>query len=113
MPIKIEGILTDEMYKFLNEGINTREFYKENNVKFVRVDEFSKDADIRIISAEKLLERGTAEGILDGTILVENSDIDDKLEIVPLGDNLLPTGKFHWLPEIFIELPDYVLRRLP
>ena len=108
MPVKIEGILTDKMYDFLNEGFAKREFYAENPIKFTRVDSFTENADIRIISAEKLLEKNSIEGIPDGTLFIENADIDDNLETVTLNKDLLPNGKFHWVPEIFMELPDYI-----
>ena len=108
MPVKIEGILTDEMYNFLNEGFAKREFYVENPVEFIRVDKFTESADIRIISSEKLLERNSVEDIPDGTLFIGNYDIDDNFEWVNVNENLLPAGKFWYLPEIFLELPDVI-----
>ena len=108
MPVKIEGIVTDEMYEFLREGINTDEFYKENSVEFIMVDKFSEDANIRIISAEKLIERGTTEGIPDYTLLVDNSEINDIFEMVILNKDLIQGRIFILIPEIFGELPDYI-----
>ena len=112
MPVRIEGIVTDEMYVFLKQGFANKEYYVENNVEFTRVGFFTKNADIRIISAEMLLERNTVEGIPDGTLLIENADIIDNLESIfnKLNKNLLPNGKFQWVPLIFSELPDCIRR---
>jgi hypothetical protein len=110
MPVKIEGIVTDGMYEFLKEGFANEKFYMENPVEFTRVNDFTGSADITIISSEKLLERNSVENIPDGTLFVENADINDNFEWVKLNDDLLPAGKFILIPEIFGELPDYIRR---
>ena len=56
MPVKIEGIVTDEMYEYLNNGFCTEKFYLENSVEFSRVNEFSGNADITLVSPERLVE---------------------------------------------------------
>jgi hypothetical protein len=105
MPVKIEGIVTDEMYEFLIHDFNTEKFFLENAVEFTRVNEFSGNADITLVSPEKLVEIPFIEGIPDGTFLVENDAADDyDVNYLSSVKHLIPDNKFQWAPSPLSEI---------
>jgi hypothetical protein len=105
MPVRIEGIVTDEMYEFLKEGFTNEEFYMENPVEFTRVNEFSGNADITLVSPERLVEIFSMEGIPNGTFLVENDTADDyDINYLNSVKHLIPDNKFQWAPDPLSEI---------
>ena len=82
--IKIEGILTDETYEWLKEVFIKDEFYTENPIDFLRVNAFSGNANITLVSIEKLLGEVSVDDLPVGTLVIENED-DDNYKPIDLG----------------------------
>jgi len=107
-PVKIEGIMNDSMFEYLNNDFNREFFIDENQsiefrIEFIKVDKFSGNADFNIISTENLIKINSTDNIPDGTILIGNTvaDFDDPTSayLDLIGEHLLPDNKFHWLPD--------------